>query len=57
MVIAKRLRERQLEKARQEGRQEEYTQWQAWLGRMREAEKEGREFTEPAPSEKDASQP
>ncbi len=69
MVIARRLRERQLEKAREEGRRqgleegrkerlrEVDAQWEAWLGRMREAEKEGREFTEPAPSEKDASQP
>ncbi len=60
MVIAKRLREREREKAhqegRQEGRQEEYTQWQAWLERMREAQKEGREFNEPAPSERDTGQ-
>lgn len=77
MVIARRLRERQLEKARQEGYrqgleearregfeegrkkgfQERGAQWRAWVERMREAEKEGREFNEPMPSERDNGRP
>ena len=64
MVIARRINERRdrtmLERGREEGREEgrekgrEETagEWTAWLERMREAQKEGREFTEPAPSEK-----
>ena len=47
MVLAKRLREREAERIRQA----EEDRWVAWLERMRAAQKEGREFDEPAPSE------
>ncbi len=40
---------------REEGREEVTGEWTAWLKRLREAQKEGREFTEPAPSEKAGS--
>ncbi len=56
MVIAKRWQEREREKAREEGRQKADAEWQAWLERMREAQKEGREFNEPAPSERSNGQ-
>ncbi len=60
MVIAKRLREREAERLRQEGiqegRQEEEDKWVAWLERMRAAQKEGRVFDEPAPSERHKGQ-
>ena len=55
MVIARRWQERQEEKHKkeiQEARQEVENKWAAWLDRMREAQKEGRAFDEPAPSEK-----
>lgn len=52
MVIAKRLREREAERIRQA----EEDRWVAWLERMRAAQKEGRVFDEPAPSERDKSQ-
>lgn len=55
MVIARRWQERQEEKHKkeiQEARQEVENEWAAWLERMREAQREGREFDEPAPSEK-----
>ena len=44
MVLAKRLREREAERLRQEGRQEEKDRWVAWLERQRAAQKEGIEF-------------
>lgn len=56
MVIARRINERRdkeiREEGREEGREETTGEWTAWLKRLREAQKEGREFTEPAPSEK-----
>ncbi len=48
MVIARRINERRDRAIREEVTSE----WTAWLKRLREAQKEGREFTEPAPSEK-----
>ena len=48
MVIARRLREREAERIRQA----EEDRWVAWLERMRAAQREGRAFDEPAPSER-----
>ena len=56
MVIARRINERRdkaiREEGREEGREEVNSEWTAWLKRSREAQEEGREFTEPPPSEK-----
>ena len=52
MVIARRINERRDRAMLEKGREEATGEWTAWLKRLREAQKEGREFTEPAPSEK-----
>ena len=44
--------EKGLEKGREEGRVEADGEWTAWLTRSEEAQREGREFTEPPPSKR-----
>ena len=49
MVLAELWLERRERKAREEGRQLQQAQWEAWNQRREEAEAKGEPFTEPPP--------
>jgi len=50
MVLANIIKQRHREEGRKEGREETQRVWEAWNERREAAEREGRPFTEPAPS-------
>ena len=52
MVLTQRFRDELRKQAREEGREAERKAWVDWIQRSRQALAEGREFTEPPPSEK-----
>ena len=49
-MLAERYLRSRYAKGKEEGREEERLQWQAWNQRREEALREGQEFTEPPPS-------
>lgn len=49
------LAEKYLQRRYQEGKAEERARWEAWNRRRLEAERQGREFNEPPPSQRNAA--
>ena len=52
MVLTQKFRDELRKQGREEGREEERKVWVEWIQRRRQALAEGRDFTEPPPSEK-----